>query len=96
MEHKKLTLGAAIIGLLIFGLAVTILTIFPPAFESKPTEKEKVYISNSQAEQLMRSYQIEIVDSTLILYDKYRYVGEVKLSKTENATLDSLIYLDNE
>jgi hypothetical protein len=96
MEQKKLTFGAVIIGLLIFGLAVTILTIFPPDFESKPTEKEKAYISNSQAEKLLRSYQIEIVDSTLILYDKYRYVGEVKLSKTENATLDSLIYLDNE
>lgn len=96
MEHKKLTFGAILLGVLIFGLAVTILTIFPPKSEDKPKEKEKIYIMNPASNELLRSYQIQIIDSTLVLYDKYRLVGEVNLSKTENASLDSLIYLDNE
>lgn len=96
MGNKKLTFGAVLIGVLIFSSAVTILTIFPPENERVVREKEKVYVTNHETEKLLRAYQIQLIDSTLVLYDRYRYVGEVNLSKTENASLDSLILSDNE
>jgi hypothetical protein len=92
MKKQNITFKTIIAGGLIFLSAVIILTIFPPKSEKAEPKIEQ----HSQQDYLLRAYQVEIVDSTLYLFDRYRYVGEIKLSKTENAGLDSLITLDNE
>jgi hypothetical protein len=92
MKKQNITFKTIIAGGLIFLSAVIILTIFPP----KVQNEEPNIQPPPKRDYLLRAYQIEIIDSTVYLFDRYRYVGEIVISKTQNSGLDSLIWKDNE
>lgn len=100
MKNKPLTFTSILVGIFIFTMGVAFCTFFPDGIIGKPAEEKAHHkhekATNNYSEQYLRAYQVSIIDTTLVLYDRDRYVGEVSLSPTENATLNKLIEIDNE
>lgn len=90
---KELTFGGFILVTFIFLTVIALLVIFPP--ENKEDSPRTTATTNSQKQNL-RDYQVELVPGKSIqLWDNYRLVGEIPISRLGFNSIDSMIIDDN-